>query len=165
MKQRVIEALASDADAEFVADGEVAGGQSPRVMHLTEEHRLCRSVQTAPLSHTPLKRPPGRIRKPAGVRLLQPPEQRDGFQSRFPFELPLHLGPDIREGVCSSAVLPSDFPLRRQPLVVTEFACGFLAHVSHPCRCGECLAQSEQSPQFADLSILDHRHLPVIQEA
>jgi len=111
MKQRVLKPLAGDLHAELVADSEVAGRQSSGMMNLAEEYRLARPMQTSPLGHTSFECSPRGIGKPTEVRLLQPFEQRDRFQSRFAFELPLHLGPDVVERIDARPIVSNRFPL------------------------------------------------------
>ena len=111
MKQRVIKPLAGDLHAEFIADGEVAGRQPTGVMNLAEENGLARPVKASPLGHTPLECAACGIGKPAGISLLQPFEQGDRFQSRFAFELPLHLGPDVCERIGPRPLVSGRFPL------------------------------------------------------
>lgn len=164
MKPRVVKPLAGDLHAEPIANGEVAGRQSTGGMHLGEEHRLARPMQTSPLGHPSLERATRRIGKPAGPGLLQPVEQGLRFQRRLAGELLLHLAPDVRERIHARPVIAGRFPLGRQPLVVAVLACRFFVHFSHPCRSGQRPAQPEQPPQFLDGTILDHRILHGIQE-
>lgn len=164
VKQRVVKSFTGDPHAQVVAHREVAGGQPARMVNLPEEHRLARSVKTPPPGHAALERAAIRIRKAARIRLLQPAKQGDRLQGRFAFQLPLNLVPDILKRIASGPVRARRFPLRRQSLVVAILACGLFTHFRHPCRSGQRPAQTEQSPQFPDLTILDHRNLPLHQE-
>lgn len=162
--QRVIESRSGDRHLELVADREVTGRQPSRMMNLTEEDRLAWTVQASPFRHTPFERSSSGIGKPTDVILLQPVEQCLRFEPWFRFQPLLQFVPNLFERIDSRAVVSSRFPLRRQSLVIAVLACGFLTHLGHPCRSGQCPAQIEQPPQFLDSSIRDHRNLHVIRE-
>ena len=72
VKERVLKSLPGDLHTQLVADREVTGGQSPRMMFLVEEHRPARTMQASPSIHASLERSTGGIREPAFVRHLQP---------------------------------------------------------------------------------------------
>ena len=79
MKQRMVKSFTRDPNGEFVTHSEVAGGESSCMVHLLEEHQLCRPVQASPLSHTPRERPSSGIGEVTGPSPLQPVKQRDRF--------------------------------------------------------------------------------------
>jgi len=68
----MIKSLSGDLHTQLVANGEVTGGQPPRMMFLVEEDRLARAMQTSPFAHASLERSTCGIREPAFVRPLQP---------------------------------------------------------------------------------------------
>ena len=72
VEERVLKSLSGNLHTQLVADGEVTGRQSPRMMFLTEENRLARTMQTSPSVHASLERSTCGIRKPAFVSHLQP---------------------------------------------------------------------------------------------
>ena len=164
VEKRVFKSLPSDLHAKLVADGEVTGRQSARVMLLAEEYRLARTMQASPFVHASLERATCGVRKSAFVSLLQPLEQCFGFQPGLCFEPLLNFVPDVLEGIRPGAIRSNRLLLRRQPVVVAVFSCRFLAHFRHPCRIGQSPAHPEQSPKFLDASIRDHRNLHEKQE-
>jgi hypothetical protein len=72
VEERVLETLPGDLHPQCVADGEVTGRQSPRMMFLTEENRPARAMQTSPSGDASLERSTSGIREPAFVSDLQP---------------------------------------------------------------------------------------------
>jgi len=132
VEERVIESLPANLHVEPVADREVTGRQPTRMMVLAEENRLPRTVQTSPLTDTPLKRPLRGIRKPARVSPLQPLEQRLRLQPRLHLQPPLHITPHLAERIASSPIRAFHFPLRRQGVAIPILPCRLLAHFRHP---------------------------------
>jgi len=74
VEERVIEALSGDPHTQLVANREVTGRQSPRMMFLVEENCLARAMQTSPFVHPSLECSTGGISELAWVRHLQPLE-------------------------------------------------------------------------------------------
>jgi hypothetical protein len=159
MEERVIESRSGDLHPEFIADCEVAGRQSPRMVVLPKEDRLPRPMQTSPFCDATLKRATCRIGKLTGMVLSQPCEQRLRPEPGLALQTLPNIIPDILEGIAPRAIRASRCLPRRQPVAVPIFASRFLAHLRHPCRIGQRPAQSEQSPQFFHASMLDHRNL------
>jgi len=164
VEERVFKSLPGDLHTKLVADREVTGRESPRMMFLAEENRLARTMQTSPFVHAPLKGATCGIRELIRVSLLHPFEQCLGFQLWLCFEPLLNFVPDAFEGIGPSAIRSPRLLLRRQPVVVAVCSCRFLAHFRHPCRIGQSPAHPEQSPKFFDPSIRDHRNLHENQE-
>ncbi len=155
----MIEPRSGDLHPQFVTDCEIARGQSAGMMLLGKEDCFGGAVQASPLGYSPLEGTPCRIGKLAGILLLQPIEERLGFQPWFVFELGLYLMPNVGKGIDSRSIRTSFLSLRWQRIVIAIVSCCLLRHFSHPCCRGERLALIEQSPQFFDLSIRDHRKL------
>jgi hypothetical protein len=133
VKERVIESLPANLHAQAIADREVTGGQSTRMMILAEENRLPRTVQTSPPADTPLKRTLRGIRKLACVSPLQPLEQRLRLQPRFHLQPPLNIAPHIPERIAAGPIRAFRFPLRRQCLTIPILPRGLFVHFRHPC--------------------------------
>lgn len=133
VKERVIKSLPGDLHTKFIADGEVTGRQSPRMMVLTEENGLARAMQASPFVHASFECSACGIGKPARMRLLQPFEKRLCFQSRFKFQSLLNAFPNRFKRIISRSICSSRFLLRRQSVVIAKLACRFLAHFRHPC--------------------------------
>ena len=72
VEECVIETLPGDLHTQLVADGEVAGRQSPRIMFLTEENRLARAMQASPFVDASFKCATRGIWKLINMSLLQP---------------------------------------------------------------------------------------------
>lgn len=106
VEKRVIKSLSGYLDAQFIAHGEVTGGQSSGLMLLVKEDRLTRTMQTPPPVDAPLKRSTCRIRKLPVLSLLQPLKQCPGFEPRFLLKSFLNLVPDPFERIYASAVVP-----------------------------------------------------------
>jgi hypothetical protein len=159
VKECVIESRSSDLHVQTIHDGEVAGGQSSGVMLLWEEDGFARSMQASPIGDASLEGSSRGVGELAGLSLLQPREERLGFQFWLGFESLLDLAPDVRERVGASSIIARPFSLGRQTIIVTIAACGLLIHECHPCRSGQRLALHKHSPQFLDSSISDHRNL------
>ena len=111
MKQRVIKAMPGDRDPQIIHHREVAGRQSPRMMHLLEYHGFSRSLEAAPFGHPSLESSPGGIGKLPRVFLLEPFQQRLGLEAGFGFQPRLNLVPNLLERIDARAVLPRRFAL------------------------------------------------------
>ncbi|MEL7336006.1 MAG: hypothetical protein AAFN70_07375 [Planctomycetota bacterium] len=90
-------AQAGDFDTQRVTNGEVAGGQLPRLVDLRDEDFFGRSVFGAPLRHTPFESPPCGIRECSRVHILQPLKERERPQPRLLLKSLLHDFPNVRE--------------------------------------------------------------------
>ena len=159
VKERVIESRSSDLHVQTIHDREVAGGQSCGVMLLWEEDGFAWPMQASPLCHASLEGSSSGVRELARLSLLEPPEERLGFQFWLGFESLLDFAPDVRERVDASSIIARPYSLRGQTIIVTIAACSLLIHECHPCRSGQRLALRKHSPQFIDSSIADHRNL------
>ncbi len=67
-----------DRHTEFVANGEIARGETSGVMILGKEHERVRSVDRSPVSDTPLEGTAGRILELADLLLLEVTKKSDG---------------------------------------------------------------------------------------
>ena len=159
VKQGMVKTSAGDLDAEAVADGEIAGCQPTRMVELRKHDGLAGAEERLPFRNPTLERSPGRVGKFAGPSLLQPAKKRMGFDSRFVFKTLLDFRPNFGKRIGPSPIVALGFSLRRQPIVISIIASRFVTHFSHPCTEGERFAPQEQSPQFLDLSIAEHRKL------
>jgi hypothetical protein len=72
VKERVLKSLPGDLHTQLVADREVTGRQSPRMMFLTEENCLARTMQASPFVDASFERSTSGIREPTFVSDLQP---------------------------------------------------------------------------------------------
>lgn len=162
--QHVTQRLAIDRHAERVHVREVRCAQPARGMHLRKDDRPVRAVQTSPIAHPPLERPPLRVGESARMRLLQPGEQGERPQPRLCFESSLHLGPDVDKRVRPRPPIPWCGAVRRQSRRIAILPCRLLIHASAPRRHAQPIAPRQQPPQFPHLSIRDHRNLHVFKE-
>lgn len=116
VKECVIKSLSGNLYAQFIAHGEVTGGQSFGMMLLIKEDHLTRTMQTPPPVDTPLIRLTCRIRKLPIVSLLRPLKQCPGFEPRFrqvaPGSCPRPLRRDQCE--CSSSARPFAMMMARR---------------------------------------------------
>jgi hypothetical protein len=103
---QVIERPAGNGDAQSIHGGEVGRREIAGLMHLTEHHRLPRSVGRPPLPHASFKGAPMRIEKLARMRLPQPVEQRLSQQSRLGVKPFFDRRPERRKRVEPRAVGP-----------------------------------------------------------
>jgi hypothetical protein len=83
---QVRERLSLDGHAQLVHVAEVGGAQTPRLVHLGEEHFPGRPVLGLPLPDAPLQRPARPLPVALGKFLLQPPQQGLGLQGRLTLE-------------------------------------------------------------------------------
>ena len=111
VKKRVLESCSGDPHPEFVADGEVNGGEAARVMVLRKEHRFVRSVNRSPIGDTTLEGAPGRFIKLARMLALEITKKRDGLQSRLGLEQLLDIVPNFGKGIDASSVLAWQFSM------------------------------------------------------
>jgi len=111
VKKRVLESCSGDPHPEFVADGEVTGGEAARVMVLRKEHRFVRSVNRSPIGDTTLEGAPGRFIKLARMLALEITKKRDGLQSRLGLEQLLDIVPNFGKGIDASSVLAWQFSM------------------------------------------------------
>ena len=104
VKECVLKSPSGNLHTQFVADGEVTGDDSPRVMLLIEEHRFPGTMQTPPLSDTTLQSTTRGIGELSGMLLLQPFQKCFCFEPWFQLESLLNLVPDIGERILSRTV-------------------------------------------------------------
>jgi hypothetical protein len=159
MKEPVIESRSSNLHVQRIHNREVAGGQSGRMMKLLKVDRLAWPMQAPPLSYASLKGSASGVGKRAGLGLLQPLEERLGFEEWFGFESLLDFAPNVGERIAASSIIAWLLSLRRQTRIVTIVTRSLLIHECHPCRRGQWLALSKHPPQFLGLSIGNHRNL------
>ena len=164
MKERVIELRFGNLDADRIHHGEVAGGDTTRMMFLWKGDGLIGAMSASPEPHTSLEGSASRIEELSRVAILQPRKESHRLQFGFRFKPLLNLGPDIGKGVNAGAIFAFRIAVRGQPFVIAIAASSFFIHASPPCRCGERSAPIEQSPQFPYLSVRDHRKLLMLQE-
>lgn len=132
--QHVAERLTVDRHAERVHVREVGRPQPAGVVYLRKDDRAVRAVQTSPIAHPPLERPPLRVGEPAGMRLLQPGEQGERPQPRLGFKSSLHLGPDVDKRVRPRPPIPGRGAVRRQSRRIAILPRRLLIHASAPRR-------------------------------
>lgn len=102
---QVIEGRAGNAHTQVGAMREVTGAQSSRMMDLSEEYLLRRSVKGTPAFDVPLQRPQLTVGEAARPATLQVGEQGLGLQSGVEPQLFFQLRPDLGEGIGSRAVV------------------------------------------------------------
>jgi len=79
----VVKAGSGNANLELVADGQVTGSHSGRVVNLLEDDRLAGAIEAPPASYASLESPASGVGEAAWVGFLQPLEKGFGLQSRF----------------------------------------------------------------------------------
>lgn len=119
---QVVERLTRDRHSQTAHVGKVRRAQSPRFVHLREEHFLGRPVRGLPGAHPTLEGPPHPVRVLPGMRRLEPTQQRDRLQPRLAHQLLLDLRPHRRQRVRPRPPRPRPPPLagqRTRPPVFT----------------------------------------------
>lgn len=91
--------LTADGDLQARRVREVRSPEPSRLVDLSKEDLLARSVQRPPLLHVPLQGPQLPLGKTPGVLTLQPGEQRLGLQAGVERQLLLDPRPDVGERV------------------------------------------------------------------
>lgn len=68
---------------------------------LVKDDRLAGAVEAPPACDPSFEGPPGGVGETVGMHLVQPLEKRFGLESRFCFQSPLDIDPDVSELLCS----------------------------------------------------------------
>jgi len=161
----VVKGPAVDGHAQVGATSKVAGTQPSGVMDLSEEDLLGRALQGPPLPAPPLQSPQLAIGEAARETAL--PVGKDGFGLQCwvePKQI-LDLGPDLGEGIGSSAPVPVHaFDRTGQFAQAAILASGLGVHAG--LEGSQFLARSLllQPSKLAHLRVGDHRE-PPCQEA
>jgi hypothetical protein len=129
---QMLEAFAQDGHSQRVHAGEVRGRQVAGVMHLAEHDRARLPRRGPPALDAPLEGAALALRKPLGIFLQEPVEQRLGVQARLRFQPFLGLLPQVGQRILPRPI--GAWPLlgagqRTQRAIL---ACGFFVHSSPP---------------------------------
>ena len=161
---QVVERLAEDGDAELGHAGEVAFGESPRLMDLGEEDLLGRPFEGTPPFDPSLQATELDVGETPRKTPLQVEEEGLGLEPRIepePFE---EFGPDVLERILPGPPGMRDSPLTGEQVGVAVLACRLLIDLGSIGGVGECVFSLEQLPQPPELTIGDHPFTPVSRE-
>lgn len=161
---QVVERLAEDGDAELGHAGEVALGETSRLMDLGEEHLLGRPFEGPPLFDPPLQATELDVGEPSRIAALQVEEEGLGLEARVEPEQLEEFGPDVLERVLPGPPGMGDSSLTGEQVGVAVLAHRLLVEVGPVGGVGECGFGLEQLPQPPELTIGDHPLAPVSRE-
>jgi hypothetical protein len=160
----VVERLAEDGDAELGHAGEVALGEPPRLVDLSEEDLLGRPFEGPPSFDPTLQATELDVGEPTGKAALQVEEEGLGLEARVEPEQFQQLGPDVLERVLPGPPGMRDSSLTGQRVGVAVLACRLLVDFGPVGSVGERGFGLEQLPQPPELTIGDHPFAPVSRE-
>ena len=157
---QVVERLAADRHGQALHVREVRSTQSPRMMHLAEEHFLRRTCRRSPALHATLKASQLRVVELPRVLRLQPRKQRLGLQARSLLQLLMHFRPDLGERVSPGPPSPLRNDFAGKPPKPPILPSRLLVHVRLVRRLSQRLPRRQRPPQPFHLPIRDHRKSP-----
>jgi hypothetical protein len=155
----VVKRLGGDRHTQRIHAREIRRPQAARIMDLRKHHLLTAAMPGPPVTNPTLERPPLRVRKPAGITILQPIEERECPQPRFGLKTLLHFRPYFGERIHPCPPCSPQLPHRGQPSQIPILPGRLLIHARFPRRCRHALATREQPTQLSHLTIRDHRNL------
>ncbi len=161
---QVVERLAEDGDAELGHAGEVALGETSRLVDLCEEHLLGRPFEGAPEFDAALQATELDVGETARIAVLQVEEEGLGLEPRVEPQLIDKFVPDVLERVLPGPPGVGDSSLTGERVGVAVLACRLLVDFGPIGGLGQCGFGLEQLPQPPELAIGNHPLAPVSKE-
>lgn len=161
---QVVERFAEDGDAELGHAGEVALGESPRLVDLCEEYLLGRPFEGTPLFDPPLQATELDVGEPSRIAALQVEEEGLGLEPRVEPQQVEKFRPDVLERVLPGPPGMQDSSLTGERVGVAVLACRLLIDFGPIGGLGQCGFGLKQLPQPPELAIGNHPFAPVSKE-
>jgi hypothetical protein len=158
---QVVEGLAEDGDAEPGHTGEVALGETSRLMDLGEEDLLGRPFEGPPLFDPPLQAAELDVGEPLRISALEVEEEGLGLEPRVEPEHLKQFGPDVLERVLPGPPGVRDSSLTGKRVGVAVLACRLLVNAGLVGGLSQCVFGLDQLPQPPEQTIGDHPFAPV----
>jgi hypothetical protein len=157
---QVIERFAGDRHAECSHVGEVALGESARLMGLCEEHLLGRPFEGTPPFDPPLQTTELDVGEASAIAPLQVVKKGLGLKPRVEPELIDEFVPDVLERVLPGPPGVRDSPLTGERVGVAVLTCRLLVDAGLVGGLGQGVFGLDQLPQPPEQAIGDHPYAP-----